>query len=90
MKRKLYLRCHLPTIGVTIMSILRRTLGTACVVFLLALSGCSSGSRPADADWLTYNRTPVGDRFIGVASGMKSPMWPGGAQPSRILVDGVR
>jgi alcohol dehydrogenase (cytochrome c) len=30
---------------------------------LFALSGCCSGSRAADADWLTYNRTPAGERF---------------------------
>ena len=31
-----------------------------------------------------------GRQLIGVASGMKSPMWPGGAQQSRILVYGLR
>ena len=31
-----------------------------------------------------------GRQLIGVASGMKSPMWPGGAQQSRILVSGFR
>jgi hypothetical protein len=29
-----------------------------------------------------------GRQLIGVASGMKSPMWPGGAQQSHILVYG--
>ena len=33
----------------------------------------------------------AGERqLLGVASGMKSPMWPGGAQQSRILVYGLR
>lgn len=31
-----------------------------------------------------------GRQLLGVASGMKSPMWPGGAQQSRILVYGLR
>ena len=31
-----------------------------------------------------------GRQLIGVASGMKSPVWPGGAQQSRILVYGLR
>jgi hypothetical protein len=31
-----------------------------------------------------------GRQLIGVASGMKSPMWRGGAQQSRILVYGLR
>jgi len=31
-----------------------------------------------------------GRQLIGVASGMKSPMWPGGAQQSHILVYGLR
>jgi len=31
-----------------------------------------------------------GRQVIGVASGMKSPVWPGGAQQSRILVYGLR
>lgn len=31
-----------------------------------------------------------GRQLLGVASGMKSPMWPGGAQRSRILVYGLR
>jgi glucose dehydrogenase len=42
---------------------LRRTLATACMLCLFTLLGCSSGPRIADADWLTYNRTPAGDRF---------------------------
>ncbi len=44
------------------MSTLRRTLGMACLLCLFTLVGCSD-SRGADADWLTYNRTPAGDRF---------------------------
>lgn len=31
-----------------------------------------------------------GRQLVGVASGMKSPVWPGGAQQSRILVLGLR
>ena len=31
-----------------------------------------------------------GRQLLGVASGMKSPVWPGGAQQSRILVYGLR
>ena len=31
-----------------------------------------------------------GRQLLGVASGMKSPVWPGGAQESRILVFGLR
>ena len=31
-----------------------------------------------------------GRQLLGVASGMKSPVWPGGAERSRILVFGVR
>jgi alcohol dehydrogenase (cytochrome c) len=31
-----------------------------------------------------------GRQLVGVASGMKSPVWPGGAQQSRILVYGLR
>lgn len=31
-----------------------------------------------------------GKQLLGVASGMKSPVWPGGASQSRILVFGVR
>src|SRR5271167_2776886 len=45
------------------MSTLRRTLSTACMLCLVILAGCSSGSRVADADWLTANRTLAGDRF---------------------------
>ena len=45
------------------MSTLRRSPGTACLLCLFTLAGCSSGSRVADADWLTYNRTLAGDRF---------------------------
>ena len=37
---------------------------------------------------LTYRAG--GRQLIGVASGMKSPMWPGGAQQSRIFVYGLR
>jgi hypothetical protein len=33
---------------------------------------------------------PGNDSSSVVASGMKSPMWPGGAQQSRILVYGLR
>ncbi len=83
------------------MATLRRALSTASMLCLSTLPG-SSVSRGGDADWLTYNRTLAGDRFsplkeidrsnvlLGVASGMKSPMWPGGAQQSRILVYGMR
>jgi alcohol dehydrogenase (cytochrome c) len=31
-----------------------------------------------------------GRQLVGVASGMKSPIWPGGARQSRILVLGLR
>ena len=31
-----------------------------------------------------------GRQLVGVASGMKSPVWPGGASQSRILVLGLR
>jgi len=31
-----------------------------------------------------------GHQLLGVAAGMKSPVWPGGADRSRILVFGVR
>ena len=31
-----------------------------------------------------------GHQLLGVAAGMKSPVWPGGAERSRILVFGVR
>jgi alcohol dehydrogenase (cytochrome c) len=31
-----------------------------------------------------------GRQRIGVASGMRSPIWPGGAQQSRILIYGLR
>jgi alcohol dehydrogenase (cytochrome c) len=31
-----------------------------------------------------------GHQLLGVAAGMKSPIWPGGAERSRILVFGVR
>jgi outer membrane protein assembly factor BamB len=31
-----------------------------------------------------------GRQLIGVASGMKSPVWPGGADQSRILIYGLR
>ena len=44
------------------MSALRRTLATACMLCLFTLPGYSV-SRGADADWLTYNRTLAGDRF---------------------------
>jgi len=37
---------------------------------------------------VTY--TVAGRQRLGVASGMKSPVWPGGAQQSRILVYGLR
>ena len=45
------------------MSILRRTLSTACMLFLFALLESSAGAQVADGDWLTYNRTLAGDRF---------------------------
>ena len=44
------------------MSTLQRSLATACMACLVSLPGWSA-SRPADADWLTYNRTLEGDRF---------------------------
>jgi len=31
-----------------------------------------------------------GRQLVGVASGMKSPVWPGGSTQSRILVLGLR
>ncbi|HEY6108845.1 MAG TPA: PQQ-binding-like beta-propeller repeat protein, partial [Gemmatimonadales bacterium] len=31
-----------------------------------------------------------GRQLVGVASGMKSPVWPGGAERSRVLVYGLR
>ncbi len=47
---------------------------------------------PADGrqiwDHVTYRAG--GRQLLGVASGMKSPVWPGGAQQSRILVYGLR
>lgn len=52
-----------PSLGVTIMSTLRSTLATACMLCLFTLAGCSSGPRISDADWLTHNRTLPGDRF---------------------------
>src|SRR5205807_2602813 len=45
------------------MSILRRTLSTACMLFLFALLESSAGAQVADGDWLNYNRTLAGDRF---------------------------
>lgn len=36
---------------------------------------------------ITY--TAGGRQLLGVASGMKSPVWPGGASESRILVFGL-
>jgi hypothetical protein len=45
------------------MSTLRRTLATACMLFLFNLRGSSAGAQVADGDWLTYNRTLAGDRF---------------------------
>jgi len=44
-------------------STLRPTLAMACLLCFFTLLGCSSASRSADADWLTYNRTLAGDRF---------------------------
>jgi alcohol dehydrogenase (cytochrome c) len=56
--------CSGSTAGEAIMSILRRTHATACMMFLFTLSGFSaSRAADADADWLTYNRTLAGDRF---------------------------
>jgi alcohol dehydrogenase (cytochrome c) len=37
---------------------------------------------------VTYNAG--GRQLVGVASGMKSPVWPGGSTQSRILVLGLR
>jgi alcohol dehydrogenase (cytochrome c) len=37
---------------------------------------------------VTY--TAGGRQRLGVASGMKSPVWPGGADKSRILVYGLK
>jgi hypothetical protein len=45
------------------MSTLPRILATTCMLCLFTLPGCSSVSRSADADWLSYNRTLAGDRF---------------------------
>src|SRR5205807_4884882 len=45
------------------MSILRRTLSTACMLCLFTLLGSSADAQVADGDWLTYNRTLAGDRF---------------------------
>ena len=54
--------------------------------------GVSFGKRPQDNSTgggiVTYRAG--GRQLIGVASGMKSPMWPGGVQQSRILVYGLR
>jgi len=44
-------------------STLRPTLAMACLLCFFTFLGCSSASRSADADWLTYNRTLAGDRF---------------------------
>jgi len=61
------------------------------VLFLITFAT----SIPALALYETVLRHPVsyiagGRQLIGVASGMKSPVWPGGAQQSRILVLGLR
>jgi outer membrane protein assembly factor BamB len=37
---------------------------------------------------ITY--TAGGKQLLGVASGMKSPVWPGGADQSRLLVYGLK
>jgi alcohol dehydrogenase (cytochrome c) len=47
----------------------------------------SNGGQSTGGGIVTYRAG--GRQLIGVASGMKSPMWPGGAQKSRILVYGL-
>jgi alcohol dehydrogenase (cytochrome c) len=48
----------------------------------------SSAGQSTGGGIVTYRAG--GRQLIGVASGMKSPMWPGGAQESRILLYGLR
>ena len=48
----------------------------------------SSAGQSTGGGIVTYRAG--GRQLIGLASGMKSPMWPGGAQQSRILVYGLR
>ncbi len=48
----------------------------------------SSAGQSTGGGIVTYRAG--GRQLIGVASGMKSPMWPGGAEQSRILVYGLR
>ena len=48
----------------------------------------SSAGQSTGGGIVTYRAG--GRQLLGVASGMKSPMWPGGAQQSRILVYGLR
>ena len=48
----------------------------------------SSAGQSTGGGIVTYRAG--GRQLIGVASGMKSPVWPGGAQQSRILVYGLR
>ncbi len=47
----------------------------------------SSAGQSTGGGIITYRAG--GRQLLGVASGMKSPMWPGGAQQSRILVYGL-
>jgi alcohol dehydrogenase (cytochrome c) len=44
--------------------------------------------QPTGGGVVTYSAG--GRQLVGVASGMKSPLWPGGAKQSRILVYGLR
>jgi hypothetical protein len=54
--------------------------------------GVSFGKRPQDNPQVVALSliAPEDDSLIDVASGMKSPIWPGGVQQSRILVYGLR
>ena len=52
------------------------------------LSRQSSAGQSTGGGIVTYRAG--GRQLIGVASGMKSPMWPGRAEQSRILVYGLR
>lgn len=71
------------------MSTMRGTLATACLLCLFRLPGYS-GSREYVGNAGGDQAGVTGRQLLGVASGMKSPMWPGAAQQSRILVYGLR
>lgn len=54
----------------------------------LAITSCSPSSSASGGGIVTYRAG--GRQLIGVASGMKSPVWPGGADQSRIMIYGLR